>query len=364
MKIDSCLIIKNEEKNIEKLIYQLLEFSNEIHITDTGSTDNTLKIINDIQKKHKNIFVSNFEWIFDFSAARNYSLYYYQDSDTSDYKFWCDGDDLLNDKLITTLKEFSNNLFYNDDIYYIRYKYSKFDKNPHVRTTLFKTSTKIKWFDPIHEYINILPEYKLNYSLFDNGSLIIHQRNFEENTEEYNNRNLSIFFNMEQNNVEFTSRNRYYYGIELINHGLIDSAINQFHKCLDEYDDPFHHMLCIPELFNYNDPNALEYLFRLLRNGICRKDFFMYLGNYMFDINNYELAKTFYINCINYPEPQDTWAFKYDKNCVIESLLQLGLIEYNLKNYKEAIKYNEQILDIESDNDIAINNLDILSTLI
>ena len=48
MKIDSCLILKNEEQNIEKLINQLLEFSNEIHLTDTGSTDNTVNIIKEI----------------------------------------------------------------------------------------------------------------------------------------------------------------------------------------------------------------------------------------------------------------------------------------------------------------------------
>ena len=52
MKIDTCIIVKNEEKTIKKLIEQFLVFSNEIHITDTGSTDNTIKIIEDFSKKY------------------------------------------------------------------------------------------------------------------------------------------------------------------------------------------------------------------------------------------------------------------------------------------------------------------------
>ena len=55
--IDSCLIIKNEEENIKSLINQLLTFSHEIHITDTGSTDNTLNIIDELQTINSNIFL-------------------------------------------------------------------------------------------------------------------------------------------------------------------------------------------------------------------------------------------------------------------------------------------------------------------
>ena len=55
MTIDTCIIVKNEEKTISKLIYQFLLFSNEIHITDTGSTDNTINLIKEAQKSNPNI---------------------------------------------------------------------------------------------------------------------------------------------------------------------------------------------------------------------------------------------------------------------------------------------------------------------
>ena len=102
--IDSCLIIKNEEENIKSLINQLLTFSHEIHITDTGSTDNTLNIIDELQTINSNIFLHYYKWDMNFSNAKNYSLHY--DNNISDYQFWCDGDDTLNDELINRLNEF------------------------------------------------------------------------------------------------------------------------------------------------------------------------------------------------------------------------------------------------------------------
>lgn len=362
MKIDSCLIIKNEEDNIETLLNQLFIFSNEVHITDTGSTDNTLNILEKLQKSHNNLFVHHYEWDMNFSNARNYSLTCYECN--AAYQFWCDADDLLNDKLIETLKEFSTNKSYNDDIYYIKYKYTETDQNPHVRTSILKKSANLKWHDPIHEYIDLFPNIKLNFKVFDNGSLLLHQRKFTNNDLTYRNRNLEIFFNMEKNKTPFTSRNLYYYGVELMNHGLLDLAYAQFHKCIDDFDDAYHGVLSLREILLHSDPKSLEYSFKLLKKCVWRKDLYTYLGNYYyFTLNNQQLAKSFYIASLHYPEPEDILRFQYHQECVVDSLLQLGLIEYNLGNYQGAIDYNQQILEIVPDHSVAISNLDILRGL-
>ena len=39
--ISICIIVKNEEKNIEKCLKKLLPLNYEIIVVDTGSTDNT-----------------------------------------------------------------------------------------------------------------------------------------------------------------------------------------------------------------------------------------------------------------------------------------------------------------------------------
>ena len=67
--ISVCIIAKNEEKNIEKCLAPLMPYNFEIIVVDTGSTDRTKEIA------HKyTALVYDFEWVDDFSAARNFSL--------------------------------------------------------------------------------------------------------------------------------------------------------------------------------------------------------------------------------------------------------------------------------------------------
>ena len=65
--ISVCLIAKNEEKNIEECLKRLKPYGFEIIVTDTGSTDKTKELAARYADK-----VLDFEWIDDFSAARNF----------------------------------------------------------------------------------------------------------------------------------------------------------------------------------------------------------------------------------------------------------------------------------------------------
>ena len=352
MKIDTCIIVKNEEKTIKKLIEQFLVFSNEIHITDTGSTDNTIKIIEDFQKSYSNVFLHHFVWCMDFAKARNYSLTCYECK--SDYQFWCDGDDELNDKLIETLKEFSQSDKYDADIYFMKYQYFDGDKNPHNRTSLLKVGKGLEWHDPIHEYIGYTTSHKVDYNVFGNGSLIIHHKNPTVN---HGDRNLQIFMQMERNKYPFTCRNRYYYARELMYNKLYDCAINQYHKCIDSTEDNrLDKYNACNRLFEIKDPEALDYFFKLLGNGVYRKDMFYSVGKYYYENNNYELSKLYYLLCVNCSEPKNSQSFGYNKICHINSLLQLNVVEYKLGNIKSAIEYNNKVIEIDPQNKTAINN--------
>lgn len=65
--VSVCIIAKNEEKHIEECLKRLKPYGFEIIVTDTGSTDNTKQIAKKYADK-----VLDFEWIDDFSAARNF----------------------------------------------------------------------------------------------------------------------------------------------------------------------------------------------------------------------------------------------------------------------------------------------------
>lgn len=67
--ISICIIGKNEEKNIENCLAPLMPYNFEIIYVDTGSTDRTKELAAKYTDK-----IYDFEWIGDFSAARNFSL--------------------------------------------------------------------------------------------------------------------------------------------------------------------------------------------------------------------------------------------------------------------------------------------------
>lgn len=64
-----CIIVKNEEKNLEKCLSALAVFPFEIIVIDTGSTDHTVKVA-----KAYTRHVYEFPWCDDFSAAKNYAV--------------------------------------------------------------------------------------------------------------------------------------------------------------------------------------------------------------------------------------------------------------------------------------------------
>ncbi|MCL2034262.1 MAG: glycosyltransferase family 2 protein [Oscillospiraceae bacterium] len=69
MKISACWIVKNEEKNIARSIGSLKAVCDEMIVVDTGSMDGTVKAAEEAGAR-----VEYFEWISDFSAAKNHAL--------------------------------------------------------------------------------------------------------------------------------------------------------------------------------------------------------------------------------------------------------------------------------------------------
>lgn len=71
--ISICIIAKNEEKHLPSFLssikHHMKNYPHEIIFVDTGSTDSTKKLASDYTNH-----IFDFEWINDFSAARNFSL--------------------------------------------------------------------------------------------------------------------------------------------------------------------------------------------------------------------------------------------------------------------------------------------------
>lgn len=69
IRLSQCMIVKNEEKNIERALSWGKDIVCEQIVVDTGSTDRTVEIAEKMGAK-----VLHFEWIDDFAAAKNFAL--------------------------------------------------------------------------------------------------------------------------------------------------------------------------------------------------------------------------------------------------------------------------------------------------
>ena len=69
LKLTQCLIVKNEEMNLTRALNWGKTIFDEQIVVDTGSSDNTVALAEELGAK-----VLHFEWIDDFSAARNYAI--------------------------------------------------------------------------------------------------------------------------------------------------------------------------------------------------------------------------------------------------------------------------------------------------
>ena len=99
--ISLCMIVKNEEDTLGRCLDSIKGLIDEVVIVDTGSTDRTKDIAKEYTDK-----IFDFEWIDDFSAARNYSF----SKATMDYILWLDADDIFMEIDLEKLKELKETL--------------------------------------------------------------------------------------------------------------------------------------------------------------------------------------------------------------------------------------------------------------
>ena len=215
--ISLCMIVKNEEDTIARCLDTVKDIVDEIIIVDTGSTDKTKEIAAKFTDK-----IYDFQWIDDFSAARNYSF----SKAEKDYIFWLDADDILLPEDREKFKILKESLDPSVDMVMMKYNYA-FDSEgkpslSFFRERLSKSSLNAKWVDPIHEYIHS------SGKVINSDICITHRR-----VHDASGRNLRIFEKMIKDGVPFSARNRLYYAKELFYNHRYKEAIENFTIFLD-----------------------------------------------------------------------------------------------------------------------------------
>ncbi len=164
-KLTLSMIVKNEEKYLEGCLDSVKDIVDEIVIVDTGSTDKTLEIA---QRYNSKIF--KFEWIHDFSAARNYAL----SKSTGNWILYLDADERLSadsKEEVKKIIKLNDKLGVNCIVNNID-EYSGNDKTMNY-VRLFKNDSNIYFKGKAHEQI-LESLLENGYEIIDSAIEIIH----------------------------------------------------------------------------------------------------------------------------------------------------------------------------------------------
>ncbi|MGC4018040.1 MAG: glycosyltransferase family 2 protein [Muricomes sp.] len=101
VRISQCMIVKDEEKNIEKALSWGKGVVCEQIVVDTGSTDRTVEIAQQMGAK-----IYHYEWNNDFAAAKNYAL----EQASGNWIAFLDADEYFTPKDAKGLKKYLENL--------------------------------------------------------------------------------------------------------------------------------------------------------------------------------------------------------------------------------------------------------------
>lgn len=162
--ISLCMIVKNEEGVLARCLDSVADLVDEIVIVDTGSSDRT----KEIAAKYTDL-IYDFEWIHDFSAARNFAF----SKAGMEYIYSADADEVLDEENRERFRILKENLL--PEIELVQMKYGNqlqfgtvYNFDEEYRPKLFKRKRDFIWEEPIHEMVRLMP------IIYDSDVVITH----------------------------------------------------------------------------------------------------------------------------------------------------------------------------------------------
>lgn len=347
INISLCMIVKNEQAVIGRCLDCVKDIVDEIIIVDTGSNDLTKSIASQYTDK-----IYDFEWIEDFSAARNFSF----SKSTKDYIMWLDADDIILEADRKKLLELKKDLDFDTDMVMIKYNVA-FDENnnptlSYYRERLFKRSSNYKWVDPIHEVIPL--SGKIIYS----DAAISHKKLYRNDPL----RNLRIFEKMISEGKVLEPRQQFYYTRELYYNERYEEAIENFTNFLDSGMGWIENNIsackdlatCYYKIANEN--MALKSLLRSLEFDEPRAEICCDIAKHFFDRQEYKIAIFWYKLALTRKQDDNSFGFVLNDCYGYIPCIQLCVCHDKLGDIKTAIDYNEKAGRIKPNDSSVIHN--------
>jgi len=349
IEISLCMIVKNEEHNLSNCLDSIHDLMDEIIIVDTGSTDKTIEIASKYTDK-----IYHFDWINDFSAARNYSF----SKATKEYIMWLDADDIIKEESRNGLKNLKKTLDRKVDIVLMDYHYAFDDEGNltilQLRERLLKRSKGFKWKNKVHEVIDF-DQNKAELLVCD--IYVTHTQKFEPGKSFQ--RNLQIIEEAIKNNT-YGLQEAIYHGTTLYGLGRHDEALealNNYFEMVRNSSDISPNVEAYMIASNiYLKREDFENAYKILEeNEIYFKDkseYYTSLGNFAKDVlADYKSASFYYekaLECEGTNFRGGLATLKIHEYYYFKPYYGLGMCHSMLGNHKkaqeafeEAAKYKE-----------------------
>lgn len=328
--ISLCMIVKDEEEILEQCLRSVESVCDEIIILDTGSKDNTKAIASSYTSK-----VYDFEWIEDFSAARNKAFSYA----TKDFIMWLDADDILLPEDMEKLKELKKELHDGVDAVSMYY-HTAFDEqgNPtfkYRRNRLVKRSNQFKWFGVVHEYLQV------GGNIIPSQIAVTHRKYEKNNTSNKGDRNLRIYERQLEKGKAFTPRDMFYYANELKDHRRIDEAITYYQRFLNTkqgwVEDEIRACIYMADCFKAKQEldKEVEALLQTLKFDLPRPEVSCRVGDHFKENGLFKKANIWYALALTL-EPENDSGFTNTAFSTWYPHLQMCYCNWQLGNKKDA----------------------------
>jgi glycosyltransferase involved in cell wall biosynthesis len=247
-----CAIMKDEARNISRFLQSMRGCFDEIHLTDTGSTDGTIEFVEKVNEKiaagdpvwagFPKIQLHKFPWINDFAAARNFSFSHAR----TEYIMWADLDDELSDA--AAFIKWRDNVLHSAHYWTATYNYAFNEQGQvvckFIRERVIKRGFGFAWEYFVHEGI-IQKEGKKYWAQQANTWWINHRRTEEDKKQDHL-RNIKLFESKPYDTLP--ARMKFYYGKELVENGFPEKACNPLLDCVKS-----------GELFLHDNLLAIQY---------------------------------------------------------------------------------------------------------
>lgn len=276
------MIVRNEEKVIERCLNSVIGIFDEIIIVDTGSSDKTKALCRKFTDK-----VYDFEWIDDFSAARNYAF----KMASSEYLFWLDADDVIEEKDAAKITELKKTLW-GYDTYMLKYVAAENSAGESIfefyRERIVRNCINARFRGFVHECI--CPFGRITYE-----DISVRHRKVGVSDPE---RNLNIYLKKQKDGVPFDARNVYYFAKEYFYLGRYEECAAKLKKFLVQKNkniaDVKDALITLYKCDGQKGIGSPDYLFAVLKEVGGDAETLTLLGDYYRSIKDTVKAELYY----------------------------------------------------------------------